>query len=157
MWGARTSANQISFSRGSRRLLVKIVVADDCPEMRRLIRSVLPVETEVFECPDGRTALQACRNHAPDWALLDIAMAPLDGISAAQQLRESTSDVRIIFVTAHDESRWRDAAADLGVCGYVLKDALEQINQIIASFDRNQIAADADKNSIKHSKIQQSL
>jgi CheY-like chemotaxis protein len=117
---------------------VKIVVADDSPEMRRLIRSVLPVGTEVIECPDGRTALQACWKHAPNWVLLDIAMAPVDGISAARRLREITPEVRIIFVTAHDESRWRAAADDLGVCGYVLKDALEQLNQIIASFDRNQ-------------------
>ena len=123
---------------------MKIVVADDSPEMRRLICSVLPVGSEVIECPDGRTALQACRDHAPNWVLLDIAMAPMDGISAAQRLRKITPDVRIIFVTAHDESRWRAAAANLGVCGYVLKDALEQVNQIIASADRNQTATNTD-------------
>ena len=117
---------------------MKIVVADDCAEMRRLIRSVLPIGTEVIECPDGRSALQACQYHAADWVLLDIAMAPIDGISAARRLREIAPDVRIIFVTAHDESRWRTTAAALGVCGYVLKDALEQLNQIIESFDRNQ-------------------
>jgi len=68
----------------------------------------------------------------------------MDGISAAQRLRKITPDVRIIFVTAHDESRWRAAAANLGVCGYVLKDALEQVNQIIASADRNQTATNTD-------------
>jgi CheY-like chemotaxis protein len=116
---------------------VKIVVADDCAEMRRLIRSVLPGGTEVIECPDGWSALQACQYHTADWVLLDIAMVPMDGISAARRLREIRPGVRIIFVTAHDESRWRAAAAALGVCGYVLKDELEQLNQIIGSFDRN--------------------
>jgi hypothetical protein len=36
-------------------------------------------------------------------------------------------------VTAHDEPQWRAAAAQLGAWGYVLKDALEEINQIIAA------------------------
>jgi CheY-like chemotaxis protein len=114
---------------------MKIVVADDSAEMRRLIRSMLPKDTEVIECEDGQAALRAFREHAPQWVLLDIAMAPLDGISAAEQLRAMAPDARIIFVTAHDQACWRGVAQRLRACGYVLKDALEEINDIIASAD----------------------
>jgi CheY-like chemotaxis protein len=117
---------------------MKIVIADDSAEMRRLIRSILPEGTRVIECEDGYSAVQAVREHRPLWVLLDIAMAPVDGISAADQLRQMSPDVRIIFVTAHDELRFRAAAGRLGVHGYVLKDGLEQINEIIASADQEQ-------------------
>jgi len=116
---------------------VKVVVADDCAEMRRLIRSLLPSDSDIIECSDGQSAIEACQNLSPDWALLDIGMAPVDGLSAARRLRETSSAIQVILVTAHDESRWRAAAAELGVRGYVLKDSLEEINPIIASSERN--------------------
>ena len=114
---------------------MKIVVADESAEMRRLIRSLLPANIEVIECEDGGAAIQAYRQHAPHWVLLDIAMAPLDGLSAAARLREIAPHEQIIFVTAHNEARWREAAAHLNASGYVLKDELEQINQIIQTGD----------------------
>ena len=114
---------------------MKIVVADDSVEMRRLIRSILPPGIEVIECEDGMAAVQAVRQHAPNWVLLDIAMAPLDGLSAAALLREIAPNTQIIFVTAHNEVRWRIAAERLRVSGYVLKDELEQITQILGLAD----------------------
>ena len=114
---------------------MKIVVADDSAAMRRLIRSLFPPGVEVIECGDGIAAIEAVLQHAPDWVLLDIAMAPLDGLSAAAQLRERDPHTQIIFVTAHNEPRWRVAAERLRVSGYVLKDQLEQINQILGLND----------------------
>jgi CheY-like chemotaxis protein len=110
---------------------MKIIVADDSAEMRRLIRSILPPGIEVIECEDGMAAVHAVRQHAPDWVLLDIAMTPLDGLSAAAHLRKIAPNTQIIFVTAHNEPRWRLAAERLRVSGYVLKDELEQISQIL--------------------------
>jgi hypothetical protein len=76
---------------------MKVVVADDCTEMRRLIRSMLPTATEVIECHDGLSAIQAVWDHAPQWVLLDIIMATLDGISTAQHLHKVRPDVRTIL------------------------------------------------------------
>src|SRR5262245_50147979 len=126
---------------------MKIVVADDSAEMRRLIRSLLPPGVEVIECADGLSALRAYREHSPGWILLDINMSPLDGLSVARALKARTPHSRIIMVTAHDEPRWRTAAARLGVCGFVLKDELARINQIIESFDTEPPALPKEPNA----------
>jgi DNA-binding NarL/FixJ family response regulator len=60
-------------------------------------------------------------------------MTPLDGISAAEKLRALAPDARIIFVTAHNQACWRAIADRLGARGYVLKDTLEEIIDIIAA------------------------
>jgi len=56
---------------------------------------------------------------------------PLDGLAATRQIRTRWPEARIIFVTSHDEPRFRDAASQLKVEGYVLKENLDQINQIV--------------------------
>jgi len=56
----------------------------------------------------------------------------MDGLSAAEKLRAVWPQAKIIFVTSYDQPRFRHAAAQLKVEGYVLKDNLDQINQIVA-------------------------
>lgn len=108
---------------------MKILIADDSAEMRRCIRETLPIGHEIIECADGQEAVAAFAFHHPDWVLMDIEMPGQDGLSAARQIRKGSPQARIIFVTAHDERRLRAVATQLGT--YVLKDNLEQINQII--------------------------
>jgi DNA-binding NarL/FixJ family response regulator len=67
---------------------------------------------------------------------MDIEMKPVDGLAAAQQIRTDWPGAKIIFVTSYDQPRYRQAAAQLRVEGYVLKDNLEQINQIVGSHGR---------------------
>jgi DNA-binding NarL/FixJ family response regulator len=51
-------------------------------------------------------------------------------------MRADWPEAKIIFVTSHDQPRFREAASQLKVEGYVLKDNLEQINQIVGSHGR---------------------
>jgi len=108
-----------------------MLIVDDSAAMRRCIRDVLPSTDEKFECSDGAEAIRAFAAHHPDWVLMDIEMKKLDGLSAARQIRADWPEARIIIVTAHDRRRFREAASQLKVDGYVLKDHLEEINQIV--------------------------
>jgi two-component system response regulator YesN len=87
----------------------------------------------VIQCEDGEAALRAFGEHTTDWVLLDTATVPLDGFTAAEELRAQPPNARIIFVTSHDQPRWRGIANRLGARGYALKDALETIDDIIAA------------------------
>src|SRR6267142_395224 len=116
----------------SKPLKMKMLIVDDSAAMRRCIKDLLPVAAEKLECSDGHAAVLAFAVHHPDWVLMDIDMKPLDGLSAARQIRADWPDARIIFVTSHDRPRFREAASQLKADGYVLKDNLEQINQIVA-------------------------
>jgi CheY-like chemotaxis protein len=110
---------------------VKMLIVDDSAEMRRCIKNLLPAADEKIECSDGIEAVRAFAQHQPDWVLMDIEMKELDGLSAARRIRADWPKARIIFVTAHDTPRFRDAASQLKGDGYVLKDHLEEINQIV--------------------------
>ena len=112
---------------------MKFLIVDDSTAMRRCIKGFLPASAETVECTDGSEALLAFVTHQPDWVLMDIHMKPMDGLSAAEKLRAVWPQAKIIFVTSYDQPRFRHAAAQLKVEGYVLKDNLEQINQIISA------------------------
>lgn len=110
---------------------MRFLIADDSAAMRRCIKDSLAATAETVECRDGQEAIAAFAKHQPDWVLLDVEMRPVDGLSAARQIKTDWPEARIIFVTSYDQPRYRQAAAQLGVEGYVLKDNLEQIHQII--------------------------
>ncbi len=110
---------------------MKILIADDSSAMRAIITELLPETDEKIECSDGRTAIAAFAAHRPDWVLMDIEMRPVDGLAAARTIKATWPDARIVFVTAHKEERLRREAISLGASGYVLKDNLEEINDIV--------------------------
>ena len=112
---------------------MKFLIVDDSAAMRRCIKELLPATAQAVECRDGSEALLAFAAHLPDWVLMDVHMKPMDGLSAAEKLRAVWPQAKIIFVTSYDEPRYREAAAQLKVEGYVLKDNLEQINQIVGA------------------------
>jgi DNA-binding NarL/FixJ family response regulator len=110
---------------------VKFLIVDDSAQMRRCIKDSLPATVEKVECRNGDQALAAFVEHQPDWVLMDIEMKPVDGLAAARLIKTDWPDAKIIFVTSYDQPRFREAAAQLKVEGYVLKDNLDQINRIV--------------------------
>ncbi len=112
---------------------MKFLIVDDSAQMRRCIKDFLPATVEKVECQGGQEAIAAFAEQRPDWVLMDIEMKPLDGLAAARQIRADWPEAKIIFVTSHDLPRFREAASQLKVEGYVLKDNLERINQIIGA------------------------
>jgi DNA-binding NarL/FixJ family response regulator len=89
------------------------------------------------ECGDGLEAIAAFAQHRPDWVLMDIEMKPVDGLAATRQIKAHWPEAKVIFVTSYDQPRFREAASQLKVEGYVIKDNLEQINQIVCKTPGN--------------------
>ena len=109
-----------------------MLIVDDSADMRRCIREFLPDSDEKRECSDGNEAVRVFIEYQPDWVLMDIEMKPLDGLSAARQIRALNPQAHIIFVTSHSLPRYREIAAELQADGFVSKDNLGLINQIIS-------------------------
>ncbi len=81
----------------------KILVADDVPLNRDLIKSYLAASHhQIIEAEDGELAVQLCLKHHPDLVLMDIRMPALDGREALVQLRsrDETRQIPVIAVTA---------------------------------------------------------
>src|SRR4051794_36212866 len=80
----------------------RIVVADDSGFMRRLLSSSLEkVGYEVVGLgKDGDEALALCERLRPDAMTLDLAMPGKDGIAVLRELRESSSPIPVVVVSA---------------------------------------------------------
>lgn len=69
----------------------------------------------------GEDAIDLSRNLRPDLMLMDVRLAgKIDGIEAAQSIRH-TSDVPIIYLTAHSDHDTLQRAADTNASGYLVK------------------------------------
>ncbi|MBA2493126.1 MAG: response regulator transcription factor [Acidobacteria bacterium] len=113
---------------------IKIVMADDHPIVRQGLRQMIEADKNlviVAEAGDGQTALALIETHQPDVAVLDIDMPELDGFAVARELRKTKFPVEIVFLTMHSEEELFQAAMDLGIKGYVLKDSA--ITDVVAS------------------------
>lgn len=112
---------------------MKILIVEDNPAMRRLIRSIVSDVAEVFECEDGAEALPLYVEHRPDWVLMDIRMQHLSGIEATRHLLKLDSEARVVIVTGYDDTDLRAAAHAVGARGYVLKEDLSVLRQMITA------------------------
>jgi CheY-like chemotaxis protein len=111
---------------------MKILVVDDNPKMRSLVRQALNSTTEsIIESSDGLDALDAYRIHRPDLVLMDIRMPGLDGLAATKQLTSQFAGARVIMLTDYDEDALRQAAFNAGAQGYILKQNISDLESII--------------------------
>ena len=99
-----------------------ILVVDDEPDIRRIIRILLESRRYlVAEAPNGRLAVDYVREHPNvDLVMLDIMMPSLDGVSAARQIRERTA-APILFLTAKTQERDKLEAYTAGGDDYLAK------------------------------------
>ncbi len=99
-----------------------VLLADDQEEVRQTIAHLLELEFRIVGMAEnGERALELTPNLSPDVVVLDICMPVLNGIEAAEQLRESGCPAKVIFLTAHADQDFVEAAFSAGAFGYVLK------------------------------------
>jgi DNA-binding NarL/FixJ family response regulator len=111
---------------------ITIVIADDHPIFRRGLRGVIETDSQlkvVDEAENGITALELIQKSKPDVAILDVHMPQMGGLELARTIKEKDIQVELIFLTMYKDRAMFNAAMDLGVKGYVLKDSA--INEII--------------------------
>jgi DNA-binding NarL/FixJ family response regulator len=102
--------------------LARILVADDHEEVRNKIVRLLEEQFDVLGAlGDGPSFLEAVDRLQPDLCVLDISMPDMSGIDVAQQIKERDSQIKIVFVTLHDDLDFRAAAMATGAEGYVTK------------------------------------
>jgi two-component system response regulator DegU len=109
-----------------------ILIVEDNPELRRLLRNVVVHFAEqVWECSDGADALAAFEEHSPEVVLMDVRMPRQDGLVSTRQIRRLHPEARVIIITDYDDDELRKAASDAGAAGYLLKQDMTQLRQQI--------------------------
>jgi two-component system KDP operon response regulator KdpE len=98
-----------------------ILVVDDEPQIRRVLRSTLSSQGYVItEARTGEEAVEWMRKQRPDLVLLDVNMPGIGGIEACREIRRA-SDAPIIMLTVRHAERDKVAALDAGADDYVVK------------------------------------
>ena len=100
---------------------MKILIADDEPHIRELVRLYLSREGYELEfAVDGREALEKGVSTRPDLIVLDLMMPKLDGFEVTKALRKH-SDVPILMLTVRREDTVKVAGLELGADDYLTK------------------------------------
>jgi two-component system KDP operon response regulator KdpE len=99
----------------------KILIVDDDPQIRRVMRTTLVVQGyEVADARSGEQAIERFREGKYDLILLDMNMPGMDGIATCREIR-SFSDVAIVMLTVRDTEKDKVTALDAGADDYVTK------------------------------------
>lgn len=111
-------------SLGSSR--IRCVVADDHPAVLDAVVRFLGFEEDVEVVGQGRDGARALRlitENQPDVALLDIRMPGMSGIGIARRLFDGGAPTKVVLYTASADRGLVLEALDIGVGGFVLKEA----------------------------------
>ncbi|NMA82654.1 MAG: response regulator transcription factor [Epulopiscium sp.] len=106
--------------------MIQVVLIDDHSMVREGLKQLIELEGDiqvVGEANDGEEGIKKVLAMKPDIVLMDINMPKMNGIEAAIQLKEANSSTKIIILTLHNELEYLKKTLNIGVHGYVLKDA----------------------------------
>lgn len=153
---------------GGTYMCVKVMIADDHKMIREGLRQLIEMEGDIKvieEAENGLECIEKLEENKPDLLLLDINMPKMNGIQTLEKIKEENLNIKVLMLTVHSEAEYLVKAVDIGVDGYILKDAdsaelrkaifsvLEGNNYIQSSLipllNSKMIARDIDSEKIK--------
>jgi two-component system, NarL family, nitrate/nitrite response regulator NarL len=103
---------------------IRILIADDHPEIRKAVRSMLQVYPRFEICGeavDGAEAIEATRKLKPDVVVLNVTMPVLNGMEAAREIKSTRPETAIVILSGNADRRFVEQARKIGVRAYVAK------------------------------------
>lgn len=115
-------------SAGETASATTIVLADDHVVVRSALRVLLDAEPGfevVAEAGTADEAVRYVRGHKPAVLILDLNMPGRPSLEAIPDIREASPKTEIVVLTMQNEPAFARQALQVGVCGYVLKEAAD--------------------------------
>lgn len=117
---------------------IRVLIADDQPLIVTALTTILGTQHNidvVATASNGQKAIEAAQQWAIDVAVLDIQMPYVNGIDAAQAIKQHRESTKILMLTTFDSEDLVRRALEVGVQGFLLKDAgpealIDAINRI---------------------------
>jgi DNA-binding NarL/FixJ family response regulator len=103
---------------------LRILIADDQPTIRRIVRSTLekiPHFEVCGEAVDGAKAIEEAQKLKPDVVVLNVTMPVLNGFEAAREIKAILPELAIVILSAHADQCFIEAAKKIGIRAYVAK------------------------------------
>ena len=103
---------------------MRILIADDHEIVRKGVATVLSTRRDLEVCgeaADGEEAVRKATELRPDLVILDLTMPELNGVSAAEKIKEILPGVPILILSMHEGASLLETFRRIGVQGYVPK------------------------------------
>jgi type IV pilus assembly protein PilB len=120
----RVLAEDFDTDRATHRTRSRILVADDEPITRMLVKLLLERENfEVLEAANGKQAVEIATRERPDLLVVDLNMPEMDGYEAITRLRRdmTMATLPIMVLTSEDGPGIERRVLELGADDYILK------------------------------------
>lgn len=103
--------------------MATILLVEDHPMNRKLVRDILLFQFEVQEAISAEAAAEYLRSHHPDLILMDIQLPGMDGLTLTRRLKADpgTADIPIVGLSAHAMPRDIEMARKAGCADYITK------------------------------------
>ena len=105
---------------------IKVMLADDHVLMREGIRQLLEFDGTISVIAEANNSVECMEQLLavhPDILLLDINMPVMNGIEVLQEIKKKNISVKVLVLTVHNEVEYLLKTVDIGVDGYIMKDA----------------------------------
>ena len=100
----------------------RVLLADDHKIVIEGLKNLLSDEFEIVgTVEDGRALVEKASTLYPDVIVADISMPQLNGIEAARQIKKIDKNIKIVFLTMHQDATYAANAFEAGASGFVLK------------------------------------
>jgi DNA-binding NarL/FixJ family response regulator len=101
-----------------------VLLADDKPQIRKLLRTILEVKglEIVGEAINGFDVAEQYATLQPDFVVLDVQMPTMNGIEATGAIRRAFPAAKIILLSMEDRDEYMSRGLESGASAYVLKE-----------------------------------
>jgi len=121
-------------------MIRKILIADDSPIARKILKSCLPQDAgyELHEVGDGLAAVQKYKEIQPDVTFMDLTMPVMDGLGAIAKIREFDQKALIVVFTADIQKKTMEKVIDLEAFMMLKKPpSKEAVNSALARVEKH--------------------
>jgi DNA-binding NarL/FixJ family response regulator len=106
---------------------LRILVADDHPQVREALQKLLDRDFEVIGCVgDGRALVETAVELKPDLVVLDVGLPLMNGLEAGRALKKLMPEVKLIYLTMNADPDIAREAFRIGASDYLRKSSMGQ-------------------------------
>ena len=108
---------------------IKLIIVDDHQMVRETWKMILQKDERIdviAECGSGTEAIELARRMQPDVMLMDVNMAPVNGLQATAAIMKENPEFRIIGVSINNEPSYAKSMMQCGARGYVTKNTTRE-------------------------------